>query len=74
MNVSISFFFKVIHPKSDTQRASLLDAVKGILLFRALEPEQLGDVINAMFERNVSEGENIIKQGDDGDNFYVIEQ
>ena len=51
-----------------------MDAVKGILLFRALEPEQLGDVINAMFERNVSAGENIIKQGDDGDNFYVIEQ
>ena len=64
----------MIHPKSDSQRSSLLDAVKGILLFRALEPEQLGDVINAMFERNVSEGENIIKQGDDGDNFYVIEQ
>lgn len=41
---------------------------------RSLEPEQLGDVINAMFERSVEDGDYIIKQGDDGDNFYVIEK
>ena len=27
-----------------------------------------------MFHREVTEGENIITQGDDGDNFYVIER
>jgi len=26
-----------------------------------------------MFERKVEKGEYVIKQGDDGDNFYVIE-
>lgn len=31
------------------------------------------DVINAMFERKVAAGDYVIKQGDDGDNFYVIE-
>ena len=66
-------FFQVIHPKSDVQRKALMEAVREILLFRSLEPEQLGDVINAMFERTVEEGDYIIKQGDDGDNFYVIE-
>lgn len=35
--------------------------------------DQIGEVLDAMFERRVTEGENVIKQGDDGDNFYVIE-
>lgn len=31
------------------------------------------EVIGAMFERRVTPGELVIRQGDDGDNFYVIE-
>jgi len=64
---------KIIHPKSDSQRKSLLEAVKEILLFRSLESEQLNEVLDAMFERKVTPNEYIIKQGDDGDNFYVVE-
>jgi len=63
----------VVHPKSDSQRKSLLEAVKEILLFRSLDQEQLGEVLDAMFERKVNPEEYIIKQGDDGDNFYVVE-
>ncbi|GFG33191.1 hypothetical protein Cfor_05454, partial [Coptotermes formosanus] len=36
--------------------------------------EQMQDVLDAMFEKTVKAGENVIKQGDDGDNFYVIER
>ena len=36
--------------------------------------ENLNEVLDAMFHREVTEGENIITQGDDGDNFYVIER
>ena len=32
------------------------------------------EVLDAMFERKVSPGESVIEQGDDGDNFYVIER
>ncbi|XP_043234484.1 cAMP-dependent protein kinase type II regulatory subunit-like [Amphibalanus amphitrite] len=64
---------KAVFPKSDEQRARLSDAVQGILLFRALDPHQMQEVIDAMFERKVTAGENVIQQGDDGDNFYVIE-
>lgn len=32
------------------------------------------DVLDAMFERKVTTDELVIKQGDDGDNFYVIER
>ena len=64
----------MVHPKSDQQRQSLQEAVKNILLFRSLEPDQFGEVIDAMFERKVAAGEYIIRQGDDGDNFYVVDR
>lgn len=63
----------VVHPKSDIQRIRLTEAVKGILLFKSLDPEQMTNVIDAMFERKVVPNEDVIIQGDDGDNFYVIE-
>jgi len=64
----------VVHPKTDPQRQRLTESVSGILLFRALDTDQMKHVVDAMFERKVSKGEVIIKQGDDGDNFYVIER
>ncbi|KAG8557315.1 hypothetical protein GDO81_018407 [Engystomops pustulosus] len=36
--------------------------------------EQLSQVLDAMFERRVEPQEHVIDQGDDGDNFYVIER
>ncbi|XP_074770044.1 cAMP-dependent protein kinase type II-alpha regulatory subunit isoform X4 [Athene noctua] len=36
--------------------------------------EQLSQVLDAMFERKVKPQEHVIDQGDDGDNFYVIER
>lgn len=64
---------KVVFPKSDEQRARLADSVKNILLFRSLDKEQMTEVLDAMFEKIVTSGDYIIRQGDDGDNFYVIE-
>lgn len=62
-----------IFPKTDEQRTRLTDAVKNILLFRSLDKEQMNQVLDAMFEKSVQKDENIILQGDDGDNFYVIQ-
>ncbi|KAL1110168.1 hypothetical protein AAG570_008245 [Ranatra chinensis] len=64
---------KQIFPKSDKQRQRLADSVKNILLFRSLDHEQINEVLDAMFEKNVHQDESIIKQGDDGDYFYVIQ-
>lgn len=64
---------KVIFPKTDEQRQRLSDSVKNILLFRALDPEQMNEILDAMFEKKVKPEDVIIRQGDDGDNFYVIE-
>jgi len=62
-----------VHPKSEQQRALLGEAIRHILLFKSLEPEQINQVVDAMFQKHVTKGEFVIKQGDDGDNFYVIE-
>ncbi|XP_049589556.1 protein kinase, cAMP-dependent, regulatory, type II, alpha, B [Syngnathus scovelli] len=65
---------RVVHPKTDEQRRRLQDACKDILLFKTLEQEQFSEVLDAMFEVQVKPQEHIIDQGDDGDNFYVIER
>ncbi|XP_039210405.1 cAMP-dependent protein kinase type II-beta regulatory subunit isoform X1 [Crotalus tigris] len=65
---------RVIHPKTDDQRNRLQEACKDILLFKNLDPEQMSQVLDAMFEKLVEGGEHVIDQGDDGDNFYVIDR
>ncbi|XP_034032183.1 LOW QUALITY PROTEIN: cAMP-dependent protein kinase type II-beta regulatory subunit [Thalassophryne amazonica] len=64
---------RVTHPKTDEQRQRLQEACRDILLFKNLDPEQMSKVLDAMFEKFCTEGEHIIEQNDDGDNFYVIE-
>jgi len=64
---------KVIHPKTDEQRTRLQGRVQSQLLFRTLDPDQLLEVIDAMFEHKVKAGDTVIRQGDDGDYFYVVE-
>jgi len=64
---------KVVHPKTDEQRTRLQETVQKCLLFKALDEEQLAEVLDAMFEEKIKEDQMVIKQGDDGDFFYVIE-
>ncbi|XP_062277455.1 cAMP-dependent protein kinase type II-beta regulatory subunit-like isoform X4 [Scomber scombrus] len=63
----------VTHPKTDEQRQRLQEACRDILLFKNLDAEEMSQVLDAMFEKFCTEGEHIIDQDDDGDNFYVIE-
>ncbi|RWS31639.1 cAMP-dependent protein kinase type II regulatory subunit-like protein [Leptotrombidium deliense] len=65
---------KIVYPKSDEQRRRLGEAIKTILLFRSLDAAEMSEVLDAMFERKVEEGDMVIRQGDDGDYFYVIEK
>lgn len=63
----------VTHPKTDEQRQRLQEACRDILLFKNLDPEEMSQVLDAMFEKFCVDGDHIIDQDDDGDNFYVIE-
>jgi CRP-like cAMP-binding protein len=64
---------RVIIPKTDEARRRILSAISNNLLFRNLEGDQRQEVMDAMFERKVPRGETVIKQGDEGDNFYVVD-
>lgn len=62
-----------IVPKTDQQRKRLQSAAAKIMLLNRLDEEQLNSILDAMEERKVKPDEMVIQQGDDGDNFYVIE-
>lgn len=63
----------IVYPKTDDQRLRLNESIRNILLFKNVAPEQLSEVLDAMFEKKVQPGDHVIDQGDDGDNFYVID-
>lgn len=64
----------VIHPKTDAQLAGLDEVAKDIIFFHNCDVEQQRVLYSAMFERRVKKEEIIIREGDDGDNFYIIEK
>ena len=43
------------------------------MLFSHLDQQETQDIFDAMFPVLAKEGEMVIKQGDDGDNFYIID-
>ena len=75
-------------PKSDEQRKRLQAVAAKIMLLNrldevhcqflndflfSLKKEQLQNILDAMEERTVAPDDVVIQQGDDGDNFYIIE-
>ncbi|KAJ3201532.1 hypothetical protein HDU67_001236 [Dinochytrium kinnereticum] len=66
-------YVKVIIPKTDDQRSRIHSSIKNNFLFRSCDEEQYTDVVNAMSEKRVAKGEEVITQGGIGDYFYVVE-
>eukprot|EP01027_Heterolobosea_sp_BB2_P003885 GEZU01005849.1.p2 GENE.GEZU01005849.1~~GEZU01005849.1.p2 ORF type:complete len:417 (+),score=133.88 GEZU01005849.1:160-1410(+) len=67
-------FGDIYIPKTDEERANIEAAVSNNVLFSNLESDDLKKIYDAMFERRYKAGETIIAQGDEGDNFYVVDQ
>ncbi|KAL7064035.1 hypothetical protein AAHC03_05451 [Spirometra sp. Aus1] len=61
------------HEKPPETAQHLKEVCRNIVLFNELSDKELDDVVNAMFERQVNAGEDIIHEMDDGDNFYIIQ-
>lgn len=51
----------------------ILAAIKDNILFVRLNPEQRMEIVKTMYLRKVRQGEILIRQGDFGDYFYVVE-
>ncbi|KAI5717800.1 hypothetical protein M8J77_011366 [Diaphorina citri] len=61
-------------PKDYKTMAALSKAIAKNVLFSHLDENTRSDIFDAMFPVNCLPGEAIITQGDEGDNFYVIDQ
>ena len=48
--------------------------MEGNFLFSSLNPKEKQQIIMAVQLVEMKSGETVIKQGDDGDNFYLIEK
>jgi len=64
---------KPVYEKGEQLRALLRKAVSESLLFKACTDQDLDDYVNAFKPENFQAGDVIIKQGDDGDVFYIVE-
>eukprot|EP01108_Squamamoeba_japonica_P004243 TRINITY_DN3384_c0_g1_i1.p1 TRINITY_DN3384_c0_g1~~TRINITY_DN3384_c0_g1_i1.p1 ORF type:complete len:321 (-),score=176.88 TRINITY_DN3384_c0_g1_i1:40-1002(-) len=60
-------------PKSPEAQQRLEDALRANIMFAHLDVDERSQVFDAMFQVVHEAGSTIIKQGDDGDNFYVID-
>ncbi|KAM4030335.1 LOW QUALITY PROTEIN: cAMP-dependent protein kinase type I-alpha regulatory subunit [Anomaloglossus baeobatrachus] len=68
-----SYVRKVI-PKDYKTMAALAKAIEKNVLFAHLDDNERSDIFDAMFSVTYIAGETVIQQGDEGDNFYVVDQ
>jgi cAMP-dependent protein kinase regulator len=61
------------HPKTPEQLKRIKAAIRDNFIFRDIEEKQLQAVLGAMEEVHVVSNEVVIRQGDHGDYFYVVE-
>ncbi|VDM01001.1 unnamed protein product [Schistocephalus solidus] len=59
--------------KSEEQATRLNNAIQRTQIFKDLNENELSTLFDSMFEVQVNAGDEIIKRGDDGDKFYVID-
>lgn len=60
-------------PKTEDQIRRIQVGVETSFLFKNLDESQRKEAVDAMFEKAVKSGEDIIKQGALGDYFYIVD-
>eukprot|EP01029_Cantina_marsupialis_P017093 TRINITY_DN383_c1_g2_i1.p1 TRINITY_DN383_c1_g2~~TRINITY_DN383_c1_g2_i1.p1 ORF type:complete len:902 (-),score=307.48 TRINITY_DN383_c1_g2_i1:1320-4025(-) len=66
-------FVKKSFPKDERSRVVIKKVMNSHFLFNQLRADALEEVVDAMQKVTLKRGETIIKQGDTGDNFYVVD-
>ncbi|CAM9665197.1 unnamed protein product, partial [Chrysoparadoxa australica] len=64
---------KKVVPKTAAEEQAIRKAVEKNFLFNSLLPDQLKEVVDAMEKKVCKSGDAVIKEGDPGDFFYIIE-
>jgi len=67
-------FSAPVHEKSAEQKARIEKCLEPSLLFRALDKQDMQTLILAFKEHPASPGEKIIREGDDGESMFLIEE
>lgn len=62
-----------LYTKTEEQEKFLTEAISKSSILKNFEPEQIAQIVRNMWIRKVPTGQDIIKQGEAGDNFYVVE-
>ena len=60
------------YEKPDEDKKFLKDTMEGNKLMKNLTPSDRDQLMHAFQAKQFKKGENIIKQGDPGDNFYIV--
>ena len=63
-----------VEPKDKRSRGSLSRAFNANVLFSHLDENERNDISDAMFLDTAESGDVIMQQGDEGDNFYIVDQ
>uniref|UniRef100_A0A6A7FTI7 cAMP-dependent protein kinase regulatory subunit-like isoform X2 n=1 Tax=Hirondellea gigas TaxID=1518452 RepID=A0A6A7FTI7_9CRUS len=66
-------YVKKVVPKDYKTMEALKKAIEKNVLFTHLDENEQSDIFDAMFPVNYLAGDVIIQQGDEGDNFYIID-
>jgi len=66
-------YVKKVIPKSHSAKKLIFDAIKHNILFRSCSAEELVDLVDAFAPKEYPAGAVVIKQGDEGNQFYVVE-
>ncbi|CAM9180795.1 unnamed protein product, partial [Hapterophycus canaliculatus] len=60
-------------PKTKEEVEKILAIVKDIFLFQHMSEKQVADVVRVISREQVQKGDTVIKQGDEGDKFYIVD-
>lgn len=60
-------------PKSDDSKELILQALQSNFLFSTIDRADIDLIVQLMFEKTTNVGDVVIKEGDTGDFFYVVE-
>jgi cAMP-dependent protein kinase regulator len=66
-------FVPTVVPKTTDQEMRIRQAISKNFLFASLTEDILAKVIGAMFEVKKVTGDIVMREGDEGDNFYILE-
>lgn len=67
-------FVRTVIPKDEATTQAISRAIRSNLLFSHLDELEKSHIFDAMFPVVAKCGDEVIRQGDEGDNFYIIEQ